>query len=502
MWFVLLTAFVGLLGFWFLGLFGSSGGQRGTRDGKKPASRLIFLWRLFLGLVLGGVVFTVFRLKQNGEKFDPISWTLWTRAGRYRPSFTYNVSLESFPEHYQKAFVPFGLDSETRHWLEEAKNSSMVKLQVSKILRAFMSRTTANGILNRGHMHIFSPAQASSFLQRSEGDVGHLLDIGAGDGDVTDVLAPLFSNTSATEVSWSMRWRLRMKGYDVVSEGAKGAYDVVSCLNVIDRCDHPLRLLESMREMLKPGGRILLAVVLPWSPIVEQGRKKFPPKDRLPMDGAFSSEKPTPTFERAAQIFLSRVIQPAGFVVERWTRLPYLCDGGPRLAGWLKAGGNGGRLAGRLKAGGNRGGLAGRLEAGGNGGGLAGQLKAGGNRGGLAGRLKAGGNGGGLAGRLMAGGNGGGLAGRLKAGGNGGGLAGRLKAGGNGGGLAGRLKAGGNGGGLAGRLMAGGNGGGLAGWLTAGGSGGGLAGRLKAGGNGGGLAGRLTANSVCMDSLS
>lgn len=48
-------------------------------------------------------------------------------------------------------------------------------------------------------------------------------------------------------------------------------YDVISCLNLIDRCDRPLDLLNKIRASLKPDGRLLLAVVLPFSPYVETG---------------------------------------------------------------------------------------------------------------------------------------------------------------------------------------------------------------------------------------
>lgn len=49
-------------------------------------------------------------------------------------------------------------------------------------------------------------------------------------------------------------------------------YDVISCLNLIDRCDTPLQLINQMRDSLKPDGRVLLAVVLPFSAYVESGK--------------------------------------------------------------------------------------------------------------------------------------------------------------------------------------------------------------------------------------
>jgi len=50
-------------------------------------------------------------------------------------------------------------------------------------------------------------------------------------------------------------------------------YDVISCLNLLDRCERPLTLLQQIRASLMPTtGRLLLAIVLPFSSYVESGR--------------------------------------------------------------------------------------------------------------------------------------------------------------------------------------------------------------------------------------
>ena len=48
-------------------------------------------------------------------------------------------------------------------------------------------------------------------------------------------------------------------------------YDVITCLNVLDRCDRPLTLLRQMRRALRPDGLLVVALVLPLSPYVEHG---------------------------------------------------------------------------------------------------------------------------------------------------------------------------------------------------------------------------------------
>lgn len=48
-------------------------------------------------------------------------------------------------------------------------------------------------------------------------------------------------------------------------------YDFISALNLLDRCDKPLELLNYIKSSLKPDGRFLLALVLPFAPFVEAG---------------------------------------------------------------------------------------------------------------------------------------------------------------------------------------------------------------------------------------
>lgn len=49
-------------------------------------------------------------------------------------------------------------------------------------------------------------------------------------------------------------------------------YDVISCLNLLDRCDDPLLLLRDIQRSLVPlTGRLILAIVLPFQPYVEIG---------------------------------------------------------------------------------------------------------------------------------------------------------------------------------------------------------------------------------------
>lgn len=46
-------------------------------------------------------------------------------------------------------------------------------------------------------------------------------------------------------------------------------FDVVSCLNLLDRCSDPEKLLTDMKQAVKPDGRIVVALVLPYRPFDE-----------------------------------------------------------------------------------------------------------------------------------------------------------------------------------------------------------------------------------------
>ena len=154
-----------------------------------------------------------------------------------------------------------------------------------------------------------------------------MLDIGAGDGNVTQELAALVSGpVFATEYSAVMQMRLRMKGYTVLPiEGwhtaGKGPFDLISCLNVLDRADKPMTLLRQMRDCLSPDGRIIIAVVLPFCPFVEVGSRQLKPTERINVGGRGVSA------EKAVSRFVYEVFKPLGLEVEAFSRAPYLCEG-------------------------------------------------------------------------------------------------------------------------------------------------------------------------------
>jgi SAM-dependent methyltransferase len=58
---------------------------------------------------------------------------------------------------------------------------------------------------------------------------------------------------------------------------------VISALNLLDRCDRPVTLLRQIKRALKPGGKLVIALVLPFRPYVEYN------KDNLPVEDLFDT---------------------------------------------------------------------------------------------------------------------------------------------------------------------------------------------------------------------
>ncbi|KAL3275722.1 hypothetical protein HHI36_020470 [Cryptolaemus montrouzieri] len=172
-------------------------------------------------------------------------------------------------------------------------------------------------------MFVVSLAQFLKLL-RSDGDWHRdtFIDLGAGDGAVTSHMAPLFNEIYVTEVSSTMRTLLAGKGFKVLEVDEwdiDRKYDLIACLNLLDRCNNPIQLLKQIRQALKPNGLVFLAVVLPFSAYVEIGSRNHRPEELLPIIGS--------TFEEQVLSTVEDVLIPNGFEVQSWSRVPYLCEG-------------------------------------------------------------------------------------------------------------------------------------------------------------------------------
>ncbi|RMC17709.1 hypothetical protein DUI87_05373 [Hirundo rustica rustica] len=258
----------------------------------------------------------------------------------------YVCNTEQLSESLQPIFVQSYLDQGTQIFLNNSiEKSGWLFIQlyhsfVSSIFSLFMSRTSINGLLGRGSMFVFSPEQFQRLLKINPEWKSHrLLDLGAGDGEVTKVMSPHFEEIYATELSETMIWQLQKKKYRVLGinewQNTGFQYDVISCLNLLDRCDQPLTVLKDIRSVLEPTrGRVILALVLPFHPYVENDalmKKENVVAIESSVGGKW--EKPSEVLEIKGHTWeeqvnsLPEVFSKAGFAIEAFTRLPYLCEG-------------------------------------------------------------------------------------------------------------------------------------------------------------------------------
>ncbi|XP_067130666.1 protein-L-histidine N-pros-methyltransferase isoform X2 [Centruroides vittatus] len=193
----------------------------------------------------------------------------------------YRCDLDRVTADLRDLYIAFDCDKDTNAFLETCyEKSDWFFVQVFHSLAKaflcwFMTQTSINGFLGRGSTFVFSQSQFLQLLGvASDWHSEALLDLGAGDGSVTQVMASLFDTVHVTEISSVMQRILTKKGYRIldVNKWAEESkkYDVVSCLNLLDRCDKPITLLNQIKSKLKPTtGRLIIALVLPLSQYVE-----------------------------------------------------------------------------------------------------------------------------------------------------------------------------------------------------------------------------------------
>ncbi|KAF5398358.1 hypothetical protein PHET_08657 [Paragonimus heterotremus] len=196
-------------------------------------------------------------------------------------------------------FLLFEQDEETTAFLSSCFEKSdwifthFYHAIAKAFLTWFISSTSINGLLRRGSMFVLSSRQFATLLDLSEDTkLDLLLDIEAD--------------------SWYKQ--------PVGSETESVRYDVVSCLNVLDRCETPLTILRNIRHVLKPNsGRLVLGIVLPLKQYVESTA------DHQATEVLNVSD--SPVWETQLNSLVSDVLAPLQFELIRWTRVPYLCEG-------------------------------------------------------------------------------------------------------------------------------------------------------------------------------
>lgn len=239
-------------------------------------------------------------------------------------SLRYALDSSRLPEGGWRV-VQFDVDLAAARYIEESRRRrhGRALTWLHRALRGFLSDFDINGYLGTYPMHVLSEEQWRDLLAQEHTE-GHLLDIGAGRGDVTSTLAPLFARTTVTETSKAMARRLKRRGYEVIcgdiaTMQLSEPFDAISLLNVLDRCDRPLSLLGTARTLLREGGLLIIALVLPYRPFVYEGGQSRAPNERLPIRSS--------SFEEAAGELIELALLSLGLAVVAISRCPYLSGG-------------------------------------------------------------------------------------------------------------------------------------------------------------------------------
>lgn len=239
----------------------------------------------------------------------------------------YDADVAALSPRLRAAFVRLSRDAGTEAFLAEAEvgRHAWARTRLHRMLRFFVSDFDANGVLGMYALHVASTEQWRTLLGPER--IERVLDIGAGSGGVTRRLLPLAEQVITTELSRPMARRLRRMGLechelDITEQDLpepRPRFDLVSCLNVLDRTARPRRFLRRVLDLLEPGGRLLIALVLPYRPFFYSGAETPEPLERLACG--------EPEWEAALNTLVERELEPLGLTVERVARAPYLSFG-------------------------------------------------------------------------------------------------------------------------------------------------------------------------------
>jgi len=237
----------------------------------------------------------------------------------------YSMDPAELGQRCSECFVRLGPDDDLASYLDRAARRRLGwwMSRWRRALSHLLSDFDANALLGAYPMHLLGTQQWRALLGGRVG--GRLLDVGAGSGDVTAALAPLFDQVTTVESSRLAAWRLGQRGWvslcrDVVLDGVPSPpYQAIGCLNVLDRCPYPAALLEHLLRGLSPGGWLLVAMPLPYRPMFFDGPAALEPAERLPCEAE--------SWERGARALVEQVLLPLGLEVTALSRAPYLSGG-------------------------------------------------------------------------------------------------------------------------------------------------------------------------------
>lgn len=240
------------------------------------------------------------------------------------PTLRHDCDLGELGPRLAPLFRPLAPDADQARFVAEVgrRPHGFLATKLMAALSTVASSYDVHGMFGAYEMHLLSSRAFGELLEQRQRD--SLLDVGAGAGYVTECARPWFREVVCTESSPKLRARLLARGFtasdlDLTHTRLPRTFDVVACLNVLDRTARPLSLLRSLRDHVGKAGMLLLSIPLPPAPHVHVRGGTSAPSERLPSVAA--------SFERAARELSERMIEPAGLRIERFARVPYLSRG-------------------------------------------------------------------------------------------------------------------------------------------------------------------------------
>jgi len=220
-----------------------------------------------------------------GRDYLPSAYDPWLgprSAGVIRLRYGFDARrLSQRPGAGACEYTPVGLDGQTEAWVRGclAKPAAASRLAVWRALKRRLYHYDAGVLAFHAfpRNYLLSPAHWEELLAgRPNGGLAAALDVGAGDGSLCSPYARLFGSVTVTELTSPLVWRLKATPTQGASLQAvataeltpralgREQFDVAFCLNVLDRCKDPVRMVEQLHALLPPGGWLVVAVVLPW----------------------------------------------------------------------------------------------------------------------------------------------------------------------------------------------------------------------------------------------
>lgn len=92
---------------------------------------------------------------------------------------------------------------------------------------------------------------------------GALLDIGAGNGSITEKFEPFTNTISCLEPSLSFQKILKKKGYRICDAKDTKKYTLITIFNVLDVCEDPQKIINHAMDHLAAHGTIMISMPFP-----------------------------------------------------------------------------------------------------------------------------------------------------------------------------------------------------------------------------------------------